>query len=111
VHRLDKQAALTNVCPLSQKLGAIDLIIDFAYEVNPRAFSLRNLGHRLNRSDLLTKNRQDNNEATACIQSDPVILSSTTLGRVFPSVELRICCSNMITSFIRDRVAMQLRDA
>ena len=46
---MNKQAILTNVCKPSQELGAVDLIINFAYEVNPRAFSLRNLGHKLKR--------------------------------------------------------------
>jgi hypothetical protein len=47
MHRLNKDAVLTDVCPASQKLAAVDFIINFAYEVNPRAFSLRTLGHKL----------------------------------------------------------------
>src|SRR5262249_55953047 len=50
MHRLNEQAVLTNVCELSETLRVIDLVISVAYEVNPWAFSLRNLGHKINRT-------------------------------------------------------------
>jgi len=67
MHRLNKEAVLTNVCPPSQTLGAINLIINFADEVNPRAFSLKNLGHKIpvpptnliSRSNSITSFMQD----------------------------------------------------